>query len=1652
MKRFLSFGAVIALGLVFGLYAFTVTIGETTEEVSYFPIYTYGGYNYTQQIYTQAQINYQGEITMIKFFRIGYGNFTNSHNWMIYMGHTTRTSFSSTSDWEPGTNLTQVFAGSVLANFPNPEEWMEITLDTPFIYNNAENLVVAIHEYTPGNGACVRWGGFTSDNHMGISYHNNVTNPDVNNPPSANSIANQIAAIRLEFTDIEAPLAPVLVFPENNATIANGQSLRWTLPQGSQGSNGYDVYIDSVLVSTFQPGTQYVVSGLDLGPHTWHVVACNDVGESPPSETGNFNIAPSVQIGDGTAQNALPVNPNFRYSYSQSIFLQPEINISNQRIEGLCYYWNGGGIGTNTSDWIVYMGHVQRNGFNGNRDWVPVDEMMQVFNGQLDIPAEAGWIEIPLDTPFTYNNVDNLVIAVDENTPASDGSSQFFYNTSTPGQNRSIRYQHNSTNPDPNSPPSGVRVTAYPNILMRFGDLPTTPILVFLPAALNFGTVRYGQPSGPLTVVAHNTGSGTLHLTAADISIIGIHANEFSFDTSNLPAALAPGQYVQIPVTVTGITAGEITATLRVVYNGENCDVALAANVLPAGAIIIGDSTRTQRWPFGTTYGFERSAALYTANQIGMAGDLNLSMIAWDCANTTDITIPYRIWAKNTNDVALTTQTWQELTTGATLVKEGTFVPNTLGWNMFQLDTLFVYAGSSLIIGVETNYGGSGEGSGHTFSCTNLGQQRHQYWIQNDSAPTGNGTLHTYSPNIMMILNVDVENDLGAGSINGNLTPTVGIETSYTVRIRNNGSNDQNNYQVKLMGPDNVELASVAGPPISSQQVVEVEIPWIPATQGDCTIYGKVELTGDQIWFNNVTLPIDLVVNPPGAITFTVGDGSQAARIPVDMWRKHSLFETLYFPDEMDGFFFGQITGVKFYNQFETNLPQMPVSIWLGTTTQTSLAAGYIPSTELTLVYDGLVDFPSGENIISISFNEPYSYLDGNNLVMMVRKADTANNSPSDCFKAQTVGTNRSINFTSDSTYTIDPAAPPIANPSGQFPRTTFMMIPAGHISGTVTGANNQALSGVTVSLNNGAHTNTNDNGQYQLINVLPDTYTLAFNVYGYHEHTQTVVIEPSTELTLDVTLQPLPQVSVMGTILASDTGAGIAGAAVTFSGYEPYIATTNAAGMFSISNVFGDNVYNYNIRAAGYASQNGQINVTGTDYDLGTIILNEVAYDPAEVSAAANDADTEVTITWLVPEPSYIEVTEGFESTTFPPAGWTQEITNNDPPDALGIYPTWCRIGAVTFADGQHISPTEGSSQAAIAWSYNHQDEWLLTPRFICPSDAYLSFDSHVFLGSIEGDHYYVKVSTDNGVTWTACWDASAQTGGYNCYTSPITVDLSAYAGNQIKVAFHAVDPLANDGLRHNWFIDNVFIGNEVAKVVFDRDNFVRVSASDCVARTTTSNTRAEPSLPDAQGISRVTRTQRALTGYKVYRFTPGNEQNEDAWTLLNQEPTTELSIVDPAWRDLDNGDYRWAVKAVYAGDVLSYASLSNILNKFVQRGNLVGMVRDEAYHAIAGTTITAGDYSATTNAAGFYILSLPVGTYDVTATAEGYASQTIEDKTVYANSNTTVNFILDPVSNEDNTLPVLATMLNGNYPNPFNPETTISYSVKEAGRVKLV
>lgn len=284
------------------------------------------------------------------------------------------------------------------------------------------------------------------------------------------------------------------------------------------------------------------------------------------------------------------------------------------------------------------------------------------------------------------------------------------------------------------------------NVTVR--ETPAAPIFSYTPASINFGSVQQNHPATPVNVIVTNTGGGTLNLSSSDISITGPNAAMFSFSSTNLPAALGAGQSVNIPVSVTVTQEGPVSATLSINYNSTNYDVALSAEGLPAGTVIIGTGTSTQRQPFGTLWGYERSAALYTNAQIGGYGLLD--KVAWNCAATTTTVVPYKIYAMQTSDTAFTAMSWNTFTASATLVDEGTHIFSTTGWHLFELDTPFSYVSGNLIVAVETYYGGSGGGSGHIFYYSTGAANSHQYWYADTTPPTGTGTLNTSLPNIML--------------------------------------------------------------------------------------------------------------------------------------------------------------------------------------------------------------------------------------------------------------------------------------------------------------------------------------------------------------------------------------------------------------------------------------------------------------------------------------------------------------------------------------------------------------------------------------------------------------------------------------------------------------------------------------------------------------------------------------------------------------------------------------------------------------------------------------------------------------------------------------------------------------------------------------
>ena len=193
-----------------------------------------------------------------------------------------------------------------------------------------------------------------------------------------------------------------------------------------------------------------------------------------------------------------------------------------------------------------------------------------------------------------------------------------------------------------------------------------------------------------------------------------------------------------------------------------------------------------------------------------------------------------------------------------------------------------------------------------------------------------------------------------------------------------------------------------------------------------------------------------------------------------------------------------------------------------------------------------------------------------------------------------------------------------------------------------------------------------------------------------------------------------------------------------------------------------------------------------------------------------------------------------------------------------------------------------------------------------------------------------------------------------------------------------------------------------------------------------------------------------RSIEGYKVWRLVQGQELNETTWELLTPEMITDLTIDDTGWATIDAGTYKWAVKAIYTNDVQSLGAFSNpVVKAPIPTGTLVGVVRNTSNIPIMGATITAGNYTATSLANGSYNMAVAAGTYAVTCTADGYAPMTNENVVITVGQTTISNFTM--TTGNDDEVQIARTELKGNYPNPFNPETLISFDIKVKTPVRI-
>lgn len=173
--------------------------------------------------------------------------------------------------------------------------------------------------------------------------------------------------------------------------------------------------------------------------------------------------------------------------------------------------------------------------------------------------------------------------------------------------------------------------------------------------------------------------------------------------------------------------------------------------------LVIGSGSEAKRFPLASWYGYERSAALYTAAEIGMQ---NIDAIAWYPTINTTASVPTKIYLKTTTASTLSNDSWANMISGATLLYDQNRSGTAAGtWNMFDLNINFlVNLGESLIVLVERNYGGTGSGAPGGYSAgggilASSCNGTHRIWHQDSNAPSGNGESASTRPNVRLRCN-----------------------------------------------------------------------------------------------------------------------------------------------------------------------------------------------------------------------------------------------------------------------------------------------------------------------------------------------------------------------------------------------------------------------------------------------------------------------------------------------------------------------------------------------------------------------------------------------------------------------------------------------------------------------------------------------------------------------------------------------------------------------------------------------------------------------------------------------------------------------------------------------------------------------------------
>ncbi|NML71666.1 hypothetical protein HHL23_17950 [Chryseobacterium sp. RP-3-3] len=318
MKKILLF-SLLSTALMFNAQI-NLNIGSTNVGTA--PVSSFFSYSYVQQLYPKQEINANaaGNITGLVFYIDPSATISDSSDWTVYLGHTSKTAFASGTDWIPVSQLTQVYAGTVVKN----NNRVEVTLTTPFAYNNTDDLVVAAKENSQSIDInnfdeAFRVYPYTPNSTLYYKGDRMIVDPAV---PPGGIRADYKSAITISgLTPRSTPACPLVSYPLNNAqSVPLSPNIKWfpvSVADSYKISLGTSLGSTDVINQQVVTGTNFTPSApLNANTNYYLKVSAVSAGiESSGCADVVFKTIPSVPLND--ACSGALVASVFPYEYTQ---------------------------------------------------------------------------------------------------------------------------------------------------------------------------------------------------------------------------------------------------------------------------------------------------------------------------------------------------------------------------------------------------------------------------------------------------------------------------------------------------------------------------------------------------------------------------------------------------------------------------------------------------------------------------------------------------------------------------------------------------------------------------------------------------------------------------------------------------------------------------------------------------------------------------------------------------------------------------------------------------------------------------------------------------------------------------------------------------------------------------------------------------------------------------------------------------------------------------------------------------------------------------------------------------------------------------------------------------------------------------------------